>query len=230
MKGKVGLWWTAVVRKFVLALTGLALFGFVCVHLAGNLLLLVGPEAFNRYADALTSNKALLYAAETLLAAAFLLHIVTAVTVTLGNWRARDRGYANYRSKGGPTRMNVSSRTMIWTGLLVLVFLVVHLWTFKYGPGIAEGYVYELDGEPVRDLYRLVVEWFQVPWYSLYYIVTMALLGFHLRHGFWSAFQSLGVNHPRLTPLIYGVGVAAAVILGFGFLFIPAWFLMGGVA
>lgn len=228
MACQTGLWWTAVARKFLMAVTGLGLFGFVCIHLAGNLLLLAGPEAFNLYSHRLISTGPFLYIAETLLAAAFLLHIFTGITVTLGNWRARGVGYSIYRSRRETSRMTLSSRTMIWTGLLMLVFLVVHLWTFKYGPNIAEGYVTQVRGERVRDLYRLVVEWFQVPWYSLYYAASMVFLGFHLRHGFWSAFQSLGLGNRRLTPLLYGASLVFALAFGIGFLFIPLWFLVEG--
>ncbi len=215
-------------RKFLLAVTGLCLVGFVIVHLMGNLLLLVGPEAFNAYAHRLMSLGPLLYVAEGLLLAVFLIHIVTAITVTWGNWKARPSGYQTARDQGGPSRMTLSSKTMIWTGLVLLVFLIVHLITFKYGPGIEEGYATSLDGEPVRDLYRLVAEWFGNGIYVAYYVISMGLLGFHLRHGFWSAFQSLGGFHPRLTPLAYSLGIVAGVILAGGFLGLPVWFFLVG--
>lgn len=221
--------WTTVARKFLMALTGLALFLFICGHLAGNLLLFVGAEAFNRYAHRLISLGGLLYVIEALLLAVFLVHMITAVSVTLGNWRARPKGYSRTASRGGPSRQNISSKTMIWSGVVILVFLVIHLITFKYGPGIPEGYVVLLDGEPVRDLYRLVAESFRDPIYTGGYVAAMVVLGFHLRHGFWSAVQSLGLHHPRWTPVVYAVGVVASVVLGFGFLFIPAWFYLEGV-
>lgn len=215
-------------RKFLLAVTGLCLLGFIVVHLVGNMLLLVGPEAFNAYAHKLMSLGPALYLAEAVLLALFLIHVVTAIAVTLGNWRARPGGYKKSRDQGDPSRMTFSSKTMIWTGLVLLVFLIVHLITFKYGPGIEQGYVAELEGEQVRDLYRLVVEWFGNGLYVAYYVISMGLLGFHLRHGFWSAFQSLGGFHPRLTPLAYGLGVLAGVILAIGFLGLPIWFYLGG--
>ena len=213
-----------------MALTGLCLFGFVCVHLAGNLLLFVGADTFNKYSNHLTSLGPILYLVETVLAALFLIHMYTAVTVTWGNWRARTSRYSKSVSRGDPSLMTLSSKTMIWTGLLLLVFTIVHLVTFKYGPGISEGYVTTIDGEQMRDLYRLVVESFSNPLYSLYYVVSMVFLGFHLRHGFWSAIQSLGGFHPRLTPVMYGLGLVAAVVLGVGFLVIPIWFYFGGSA
>ncbi|GAB4220331.1 MAG: succinate dehydrogenase cytochrome b subunit [Acidobacteriota bacterium] len=220
--------WSTVAKKFLMALTGLALFLFICGHLAGNLLLFVSPEAFNRYSHRLISMGGVLYAIEILLLAVFLLHMYTALVVTWNNWKARPARYSQSTSRGEPSRMNLSSRTMIWSGVVILVFTVIHLITFKYGPGIAEGYVVYLDGEPVRDLYRLVAESFRSPLYAGWYVVAMIVLGLHLRHGFWSAVQSLGLHHPRWTPVIYSVGVAAAVLLGFGFLFIPVWFFLGG--
>ena len=215
-------------RKILLAITGLCLLGFIIVHLLGNLLMLVSPDAFNIYAHKLVSLGPMLYVAEAILLAIFLIHMVTAIAVTWGNWKARPGGYELSKDQGDPSRMTLSSKTMIWTGLVLLVFLIVHLITFKYGPGVAEGYVSEIDGEPVRDLHRLVVEWFNNGIYVAYYVISMGLLGFHLRHGFWSAFQSLGGFHPRLTPWIYTLGVVAGIVLAVGFLGLPLWFYLGG--
>ena len=222
--------WSTVAKKFLLALTGLSLFIFVGVHLAGNLLLFVGPEAFNYYSHTLMSLGGLLYVVEAILVAFFLLHFVTGAAVTWANWSARPDRYHVAGRKGGPSRMTLSSRTMIWTGLVVLVFTVIHVATFKYGPGEAEGYVAMVDGQPVRDLYRLVVETFGNEVYVIWYVLAMILLGFHLSHGFWSAVQSLGIHGRRWTPILYGLGVVAAVLLGVGFLVIPVWFYFGGSA
>ncbi|UCF35579.1 MAG: succinate dehydrogenase cytochrome b subunit [Acidobacteriota bacterium] len=222
--------WSTVGKKFLLALTGLSLVGFICVHLVGNLLLYVGADAFNTYAHKLMSMGPLLYVAELILAALFLAHMFTAIVTTLNNWKSRPDRYAVNASQGSPSQMTVSSKTMIWTGLVIIGFTVFHLVTFKYGAGVEEGYVAYLDGEPVRDLYRLVQELFQDPFYSGFYVFVMILLGFHLRHGFWSAFQSLGLNHPRYTPMIHTVGIIAAVVLGVGFLVIPIWFYFTGGA
>lgn len=222
--------WSTVARKFFLALTGLSLFVFVCGHLAGNLLLFIGPEAFNTYSHKLISLGGLLYLIEIGLLAVFLVHVFTAVTVTWSNWKARPDRYSVKASQGGPSKLTISSKTMIWTGLVIFVFLVIHLVTFKYGPGVAEGYIAYVDGEPVRDLHRLVVESFKNELYVLFYVASMIVMGYHLRHGFWSAVQSLGGHHPRWTPVLYGVGVFAALVLGVGFLVIPVWFYLGGVA
>ena len=222
--------WTTVAKKILMALTGLSLVIFVCVHLVGNFLLYVGPSAFNTYAHKLMSLGGLLYVAEAILASFFLVHIVIAIWVTLGNWRARPDSYEVRTGQGRPSRMNISSRTMIWTGLVVAVFTVIHLINFKYGPGIAEGYTVVLDGETARDLYRLVAESFAREVYVIPYVLCMILFGYHLRHGFWSAFQSLGLSDPRCTPIIQVIGVVIAVVLATGFLAIPIWFYIGGAA
>lgn len=220
--------WSTVARKILLAITGLGLSLFVVGHLAGNLLLFVSPEAFNSYSNHLISLGPFLVVIELALLAVFLIHIFTAVLTTWKNWKSRENRYAVTGSRGGPSRMTLASKTMIWSGLVILVFLVVHIVTLKYGPGMEQGYVTTIDGEQVRDLYRLVVELFANPLYTLFYVVSMAFLGFHLSHGLWSAVQSLGGFHRRLTPIIYGFGFAAAVAFGVGFLVIPVWFYFGG--
>jgi succinate dehydrogenase / fumarate reductase cytochrome b subunit len=114
---------------------------------------------------------------------------------------------------------------MILTGIVVLIFVGVHLKSFKYGPH----YSTEVDGVVMRDLHRLVVQKFSRVEYVAGYVVAMVFLGFHLRHGFWSAFQSLGVHHPRFTPVIYGTGVVLAILLAAGFIVLPVWiFFCGG--
>ncbi|MEE8583513.1 MAG: succinate dehydrogenase cytochrome b subunit [Acidobacteriota bacterium] len=211
-------------KKILMGATGLALVGFVIVHLAGNLLLLSpNPDHFNRYAYTLESMGTLLYAAEAGLALLFLLHIYSGITVSLHNRRARPERYKKSRRAGGVSRKSSSSTTMIWTGLILFAFLIWHLWEFKFGAGVEQGYAVQLASEVVRDLHRLVVESFKQEYFTALYVLVMILLGFHLRHGFWSAFQSLGVHHPRYTPLIYGLGVVLAVVLAVGFLFIPVW-------
>lgn len=224
------LFWTTVARKVALAVTGIGLFLFVCGHLAGNLLLFVGPRPFNLYSDKLISLGVALYVIEGILLAAFLLHLITGIMTALDNRKARGSRYEVTTGRGDPSKMTVSSKTMIWTGLVLLVFIPIHILNFKYGPGIAEGYYMDIDGNRVRDLYRLVVESFQSPLYVAWYVAAMVLLGFHIRHGFWSALQSLGVHHPRLTPVVYSLGVVVGVILGIGFLLIPVWFFLGGSA
>ena len=216
--------WTTVGKKIVIAISGLALFLFVIVHLLGNLTLLSGnPDTFNAYSHKLTSLGPILYFAEFLLAAAFLFHMTLAVWTTLKNWGTRSKNYVIVKSAGGESKKTLSSTTMIYTGAVIIIFTILHLITFKYGPGIADGYFTYLNGEKVRDLHRLVIEVFQKEWFVIWYVAAMVFLGFHLRHAFWSGLQSLGANNQKLSSYLYGLGLAFALILAFGFIFIPLW-------
>ena len=217
-------------KKVLMAVSGLSLVLFVIVHLLGNLTLYKADGApFNAYAHALDSLGALKCIAEYGLIAVFGLHIYTGITVKARNSSARPVSYKMVQSKGGPSLSNPASRNMIISGVAILGFLILHIWQFRFGPGIQAGYVTQIKGEEVRDLHRLVVETFKNPLYTTIYSVVMLFLGAHLRHGFWSAFQSLGAMNARLTKSFYAVGLALAVVLAAGFLFIPVWIYFGGV-
>jgi succinate dehydrogenase / fumarate reductase cytochrome b subunit len=219
---------TSVGKKFVMALTGLALTFFVITHLAGNLqLFLPQGDAFNRYAEGLASLGPILYVAEVGLLAFILFHAVSGILLKLDHAAARGGVvYSRFKSKGKPSRHSTSTRSMIITGVILLVFIILHIAQFKFGPGVAEGYVATVDGKEVRDLHRLVVETFRQPIWAVGYMGVMVLLGLHLRHGFWSAFQSLGMINPRLSGVISLVGVVLALLLAVGFLGIPLWILV----
>lgn len=223
---------SSLARKYFMSVSGLGLVGFVIAHLVGNLTLLEPSGAwFNQYAAKLESYGPMLYAAEVGLVGIFLLHVVMAIWVTLENKRARPVGYSVQASKHGPSKSSWGSRNMIITGIVLLVFLIVHLKNFKFGPGIAEGYVTSLHGESARDLHRTVVEAFQNPWLVTFYVGCMVLLGIHLRHGFWSAFQSLGLMYHRMSAAIYCLAWFLAVALALGFVVLPIWlhFNVGGM-
>ena len=215
--------WSSIGKKILMGVTGLVLCAFVAAHLAGNLLLFVSPEAFNRYSLSLEHTGALLYVAEAGLVLAFVVHSIAALAFVGQNRKARPVAYQKYVTAGKPSRKSVSSATMIFTGVVLLVFTVLHLKTFKFGPGLSAGYVAMIQGERARDLHRLVVEVFHKEAYVIWYVVAMLFLGFHLRHGFWSAFQSLGAYSPRYTPVIYSVGVLFALVIAVGFLALPVW-------
>jgi len=217
-------------KKFVMAATGLSLVAFVLFHLSENLVLLFGTrKLYNQWTHILESMAPLLYVAELILAAFFVFHIISGIQVYLGKRKARPESYAKSARAGGPSRRTTSSVSMIFTGLVLAVFLVIHIVTFKYGPNVAEGYVHNIDGVAMRDMYRLVVETFGQPQFVLFYSVVMILLGLHLRHGIWSAFQSLGTMKPSLSSLTYGLGVLVAILVGLGFLVLPVWiFFCGG--
>jgi len=204
--------------KFLIAFTGLALFIFLVAHLAGNLLFIAGPEAFNHYSHALISNP-LVYVAEAGLLAVFLLHIVKTVGLFAGNVAARPDRYAARkwaRSKNDRSRKSVASSTMIVTGTLLLLFVVTHLMTFKYG-------AYHETPEGIRDLYRLQLEVFSSPLYVIVYLVSMGVVLFHLWHGIASAAQSFGIDSVRWTPRLLLAGRTLAVLIGLGFAVLPIY-------
>jgi succinate dehydrogenase / fumarate reductase cytochrome b subunit len=213
---------SSVGKKLVSGFTGLLLSGFVLGHLIGNLLLLVGPEAFNEH----VGHGFLVYVAEAGLIAVFLFHALSGIQVALDRRRARSTRYAKSVSAGGPSRQTIASKSMIVTGLVLLVFVPLHVAMFKFGAWAPEIHMTTVDGEPFRDLYRLVVDWFNNGAIVAVYVAVMLLLGTHLRHGFWSAFQSLGAVNARYMPLVYGVGMAFAFAIAFGFLVIPVYIFL----
>jgi succinate dehydrogenase / fumarate reductase, cytochrome b subunit len=208
--------------KLLVAVTGFALFGFLILHLAGNLLVYGGPDTFNHYSEQLLRNPFLI-PAELSLLALFLLHSFKAVRLVWRSRRARPDGYAVKRRAGYPSRKNVASSTMILTGLFLLLFVPLHLKTFKYG-----AHYQTVSEPPVRDLYRLVVEIYSHPGYVVFYIVSMVLVGLHLWHGVSSAFQTVGVDAPRWTPALRRVGWAMAAVISGGFMTIPIWIFFFG--
>jgi succinate dehydrogenase / fumarate reductase cytochrome b subunit len=203
--------------KVLIALTGLGLAVFLIGHLAGNLLFLAGPEAFNNYSHALISNP-LVYAVEIGLLAIFFLHVGKAVAGALVNRAARPTRYAVRqwaKTKNPTSRKSFASSTMIVTGAITALFVVSHLATFKFGP------FYEApDG--IRDVYRLQLEVFSSPAYVGFYLVAMGVIFFHLWHGLWSAAQSLGID-PRWIPRILVAGRVMATVIAGGFFIIPIY-------
>jgi succinate dehydrogenase / fumarate reductase cytochrome b subunit len=202
--------------KILIAFTGLALFGFLIAHLAGNLLVLSGPEAFNAYSHKLISNP-LIYAAEAGLAGIFLVHVWKTVGSFFGWVRARPVRYAVKKPAGHTSRKTLSSSTMIVSGTTILVFLILHLKTFKFGA------YYDAAEPGVRDLYRLTIEVFHKPGYVIWYAIAMMFVGMHLRHGITSALQSLGVIPPGMTRTVLTGGAVVAIAIAGGFALIPVW-------
>ncbi len=217
---------TSVGRKLINGLTGLFLLLFIAAHLGGNFNILLGADAFNGYAVKLWSLGPLVYVIETGLALVFLVHALMGLMVYLEKRRARPQGYKTFKSAGAPSRQTVSSKTMIFTGVLLLAFLVWHLVQFRFGPHYTTMY----HGQEARDLYRLVVEVYSSLVNVIAYEVIMILLGFHLRHGFWSAFHTLGVNNPKYAGPIYAIGIGFAIVVALGFLYIPPYVYFTGGA
>jgi len=131
-------------------------------------------------------------------------------------------------SKGAPSKQTLASRTMIVTGTVLLGFVVLHVAQFRFGVFGGLDYTTTIHGQEVRDLYRLVVETFQNPLWVGAYMAVMVLLASHLRHGFWSAFQSVGLLDPRLRPLAYSAGAVFALVVALGFFVMPIYLFAAG--
>ncbi len=202
-------------RKQLMGLSGLIWAGFVFGHMAGNMLILVGPEAYNHYANAIATNPILLYSTEVLLLAMLIPHVINGLWLWLENRRAA-HGWKKTNGKKAP-RWN--SRWMAFHGSIILVFIITHLATFKYGTT----YTTQLNGVEVRDIYKLVVEVFHQPGFVLWYLVALVLLGFHLSHGFYSSFASLGIWHPKYSPWLNCIGYVYSIVVVLGFVSQPVY-------
>ena len=205
----------------IIGVTGILLFLYLILHIAGNVIVFFGPETFNRYSHALISNP-LVVPVEIGLLVVFLIHLFKAIRMTFQNQQARPAKYASKKWAGGTSQKSIASSSMILTGLALLIFVPIHVLTFKYGTH----YDY---GNGVRDLYRLEVENFSSPVAVGLYVLAMVLVGLHLWHGVPSSFQSLGLDGPRFTPFIRKAGKVSAVVIAGGFIVITLWvFLVGG--
>lgn len=202
-------------QKALVGITGLALVGFLITHLAGNLTMYVGEdgETFNAYSSGLHDLGVLLYVAEIALLTIFLSHIVLVARLVMKQRKAGGAGrYAVTQSKqaGGGLQLK-SSRMMSISGTILLVFLVVHIWDFR------------LQLEPDTNLFEMVKSALQEPWRVGLYVVGSFLVGWHVFHGFQSAFRSLGLNHSVYTPALSKLGTFLAVLFGLGFASFPLW-------
>ncbi len=215
-------------HKVVMSLTGLFLMLFLIVHLIGNLQLLKDDdgEAFNTYAFFMTHNPLIKIISYTLYA--FILwHAVQGIRLWLSNKAAR----GNIRYAVVHTRSSErSARNMAWLGIVILVFIVLHMWQFwlQMKMGVLPAVEVAAYDHPVQNLYLPVAEAFKNPLYVAFYVISMVVIAFHLWHGFWSSFQTLGLNHPRYTPLIKGLGYVYAIGIPAGFALIPLVFYLVG--
>ena len=208
---------SSVGTKLLIGLTGLALFAYLILHLIGNVLIFAGPETFNEYSHRLISNP-LIVPIEIGLLAVFLLHVYKAFTNYIANRSARPAGYRVKKYAGHTSRKSLASSTMIWSGLVIALFLIVHVKQFKFG-----AWYQTVSPNPIRDLARTEFEVFSQPlWVGLYVVATL-IVGLHLRHGISSSFQSLGLDHPVYTRRLTIWGIVFAVIIGGGLACIPVW-------
>jgi succinate dehydrogenase / fumarate reductase, cytochrome b subunit len=207
---------SSVGRKYLMALTGLVWSGFVFTHMLGNMLIFLSPEAYNKYGHALTSNP-LIYLAEAALLGTLLLHAVNGVQLWLRNQSTKPVKYAV--TAKGVKGASLASKSMVYSGSITLVFIILHLITFKYGAN----YTADYGSGPIRDLHKLMVEVFHQPAYIAWYLFCLVLVGVHLFHGFSSSFQTLGLNHPRYNKLIKNLGMVYAVVVAAGFISQPLY-------
>lgn len=213
----VTFWQSTNGKKVVMAVTGAMMFLFVIGHLLGNLQVFEGPVKINDYARFLRSIGEVLWAVRIALILAIILHITATVQLALRNKKARPVGY----SRKEAINSSYASRTMYWSGPIVLVFIIFHLLQFT------AGYIHPEARFIEGDVYHNLVSGFQVWWVSLWYIFAIALLGFHLRHGLWSMFQSVGLAHPRHTPTLKSAALLIAVLIVLGYISIPISILLG---
>ncbi|MCB0735602.1 MAG: succinate dehydrogenase cytochrome b subunit [Flavobacteriales bacterium] len=208
---------SSIARKIVMAVTGLFLISFIALHLAVNLLTLVSADAFNEASHFMGTNP-FIQIMQYVLALGFILHIAMGIQLTMKNRQARPVAYAMNKPA---ENSSWSSRNMIVTGLLILLFLVLHIkdyfWEIKFG-----------DMSMQSD-FELVTTLFQNPLYTFIYLFSFILLGFHLDHGFQSAFQSVGANHYKYTPLIKLLGRIFSVIVAIGFSAISLYFYLSSL-
>jgi succinate dehydrogenase / fumarate reductase cytochrome b subunit len=216
------LWSSSVGKKITMAVSGLILYGFIVVHMFGNLKVYQGREAFNHYAEGLRTFGApffgrgqLLWILRIALLAALLVHLVAMAQLTLQSRRARRHGYKKFDG----LEFSWASRTMLWGGVLLLVYVLYHLLHMTFGtvhPNFVHG-----------DAYNNFVVGFQDPVASAVYIAAMVPLGLHMYHGFWSMLQTLGANNPKYNRLRRPIALTLALIVVLLNISFPAAVLLG---
>ena len=198
-----------------MAASGAVLFAFVVAHMAGNLQVYLGPTAINAYAEKLRHVPALLWAARLGLLAAVTAHIASAYSLTRTSQEARPVGYRARETR----ESTYASRTMRWSGVILLLFVVYHLMHFTFGnvhPSFVPG-----------DVFHNVVAGFRSPAVSGFYVAAMAALGLHLYHGVWSMMQTVGLSHPRYDHLRHAFATLVAVVIVAGNISFPLAVLTG---
>ena len=210
-----------------MALSGAALFGFVIAHLLGNLQIFIGPEPLNRYGHFLQTTPELIWPARIGLLVLVLLHIASAVALTKQNRAARPVGYGDYKVVAA----SYASRTMMMSGLIVLVFIIYHLLHFTIQtPEInftGQDFKTLHDEQGRHDIYRMMIVGFKRPLVSLFYVIGVGLLCLHLSHGVSSMFQSMGWKNKAYGAFLDKFAIVASVIIFLGYISIPAAVLLG---
>jgi succinate dehydrogenase / fumarate reductase cytochrome b subunit len=217
-------WRSALGKKAVMAVTGIILFGWITAHMLGNLKLYLGQEALDHYAEWLRTMgapllpaTAALWISRIVLIVCTWLHVQAAVQLTIMNRQARPEGYTGRRYE----EADFASRTMRWSGVLLIAFVIFHLMHLTWGNAHQDF--------RFGQVYHNVVTGLQVVWVALFYIAAQIALGLHLYHGLWSMFQSLGWNHPRFNSWRRTFAVAFSIFIALGNLSFPIAILAGVV-
>ena len=195
-------------KKLIMAITGLGFCIFLLSHLAGNLIIYAGNDAFNSYAERLHSLGPLIILAEMGLLFFGIVHISTGTYLFYQNVRARPGRYKKKKNAGG---RSIGSSTMPYTGFLILIFIVFHLIDFHF--------VEKTD----RSIYQIVLETFSNPGYTIFYILSIGVVAVHVDHGFWSLLQTLGINNLECMPVLRVISSATSLFVGIGFGSLPVF-------
>ena len=211
MNSLINTFGSSIGKKLMMAITGLSFVGFLATHLVGNFTLYAGKDAFNSYAERLHSLGPLITMAELMLLFFAIVHVLTGATLFYENFKARPVRYVVDKRAGGRT---LGSATMPYTGFIFLIFIIFHLFNFHF--------VDKTD----TTIFQIVSDSFSKPGYVVIYIFAMIVAAIHISHGFWSAFQTIGANHPKYMPFIRMVSIVFSLIVGIGFGFIPIYILL----
>ncbi len=217
MNRLAGVYQSTLGKKVLMALTGIILVLYVVGHMIGNLQIYMGPDQINAYAEFLHSRPGPLWAARLVLLFCVMVHIVAAVQLWLRNRASRPVKYRVFR----PPEVDYAARTMVWSGPILALFIVYHVMHFTTGQ-VHQSYVH-------LDPYHNVTQAFSLWWVAAIYIVANLLLAFHLYHGVWSLFQSMGWDHPRWGEWRRGLAMSIAVVVGTANVSIPLAVLAGVV-
>jgi succinate dehydrogenase / fumarate reductase, cytochrome b subunit len=217
MNRALAIYHSSIGKKAIMALTGLIGVAFVIGHMIGNLQVFQGPEKLNAYAEMLRAFPALLYFARAVLLGAVILHVIAAYQLSRMSWESRSQNYERWK----PVSSDYASRTMRWSGPILLLFIIYHLLDFTFGtvnPDFVPG-----------DVYHNMISSFTTWYVTAFYIVSMLALGLHMYHGIWSMFQSLGLNSPKYNAYWKNLAVVITGIVVVGNIVMPLAVFLGFV-
>jgi succinate dehydrogenase cytochrome b subunit len=217
MNRALAIYHSSIGKKAIMAATGMIGIGFVIGHMIGNLQVFQGPEKLNAYAAALRAYPALLYFVRAVLLGAVILHIIAAYQLSRMSWESRSQNYERWK----PVSSDYASRTMRWSGPILLLFIIYHLLDFTFGtvnPDFVPG-----------DAYHNVISSFTAWYITAFYVVSMLALGLHMYHGIWSMFQSIGLNSPKYNTYWKNLAVVITGIVVVGNIVMPLAVFLGFV-